>query len=438
MDYQLEAHRTHPDFIVYVPKTKDHEKVASQFRENYGKALASVEDTGNEHFLVEPLKSGGLFAVWTQSSYEGCTDQRIVFATSRDGGKTWTAPMKIAGPDFPAGAGMASWAFPLVSKSGRIYVIYSRHVGINDIFTHTTGLMACIFSDDEGKTWSKEVTLTMPRSIWDNPDPKVPANWIVWQKPVRLSNGKYFTGFTRWVSPCLYKPASIGDWWAKAAVVEFMRFENVDEDPEPAKLAITYLASNEKALQVGLIKHPQISAIQEPTWIELPDKRIFCIMRTTLGCPYYSISSDQGESWTRPEPLRRYDDGPVLPHPCSPCPIYKFDATNYVFLYHNHDGHFLHYTPSDSNHHRRPICLARAEYRPDARQPIWFSEPWYFMDNGGVFLLRSDLAMYASVTTENDGLILWYPERKFFLLGKRLTREMVLTLKVPEQAKFLS
>ena len=32
--------------------------------------------------------------------------------------------------------------------------------------------------------------------------------------------------------------------------------------------------------------------------------------------------------------------------------------------------------------------------------------------------LRGDLAMYASVTPYEDGLVLWYPDRKFFLLGK--------------------
>jgi len=46
---------------------------------------------------------------------------------------------------------MASWGFPLVSNSGRIYVIYNQRIGVNDLFTHTTGLMAGIHSADAGR-----------------------------------------------------------------------------------------------------------------------------------------------------------------------------------------------------------------------------------------------------------------------------------------------
>ena len=132
-------HDTRPDFVVYVPGSMD----------------GSTGDTGNEHFLVFDAPDGGLAAAWTQSTQEGRADQRIVFARSSDEGVTWTAPQVIAGNDVPAGAGMASWGFPLISTSGRIYVIYSRHIGVNDIWTHTTGQMAGVWSDDNGTTWSE-------------------------------------------------------------------------------------------------------------------------------------------------------------------------------------------------------------------------------------------------------------------------------------------
>lgn len=31
------------------------------------------------------------------------------------------------------------------------------------------------------------------------------------------------------------------------------------------------------------------------------------------------------------------------------------------------------------------------------------------MDKGGIPVLRNDLAMYASVTEEDEGIVLWYP-----------------------------
>ncbi|MFZ4776788.1 MAG: sialidase family protein, partial [Terrimicrobiaceae bacterium] len=364
MNLQIESRRTQPDYFAFVPSSTDRATAA----------------TGNEHFLVEQLASGRLFAVWTQSSFEGATDQHIVFSKSFDGGRTWLPPTGLVGSGIDDA--MASWAFPLISRSGRIYVIYCRHTGVNDVFTHTTGLMACIFSDDEGTAWSNEVHLTMPRSIWDNPDPAMPPNWIVWQKPIRLADGRYFSGLTRWVSPSVLQPKN-GDWWARPAVVEFLRFENIDEDPAPSDLKISFLSGNDRALRVGLRDEPEMPQMQEPSIVNLPDGRLFCVMRTTLGSPYYATSTDQGETWTDPLPLRQFDGGPVLPHPLSPCPIYSLGESGYVFLYHNHDGNFLNWTPVDTSHHRRPVCLARGEFRPGAEQPIWFSEPWFFMDNGG-------------------------------------------------------
>lgn len=414
VDIRVELRKTAPDFVVYVPKSAD----------------GSSGDTGNEHFLVFDAPDGSLMAVWTQSTYEGRPDQRIVTSRSGDGGRTWAPPRVIAGPDRQAGKGMASWGFPMVSRSGRIYVIYSRHIGVNDIFSHTTGWMAGIYSDDAGASWSEERIVPMPRSRWDNPDPAVPAGWIVWQKPLRLSKGRHFAGFTRWVSPAVRPPQPMKVWWAAASVVEFMRFENLDADPQPDKLEISYFMSDERALQVGLIGHPDVSVVQEPSMVKLPDGRLFCAMRTTTGRPYYSVSEDEGETWRTPEPMRRHDDGPELLHPCSPCPIYQAGEDEYVFLFHNHDGHFEGWGPEDTGEHRRPVYLARGLFRPGASQPIWFSEPLFFMDHGGVPILRGDLAMYASVTYSPDGLILWYPDRKFFLLGKHITRAQLAQMAV--------
>ena len=416
LDLNIELNKTHPDYVVYAPKSID----------------GSTGDTGNEHFLVFNGPDGSLMAVWTQSSYEGKPDQRIVFSRSLDQGNTWTPPVKIAGPDPQTGRSMASWGFPLVSRSGRIYVLYSRHIGVNDIFSHTTGWMAGIYSENAGQTWSTEQIVPMPRSRWDNPDPAVPANWIVWQKPLRLSQGKYYTGFTRWVSLAVRPPAPIKIWWAETSVVEFMRFENLDVDPALQDLEVRYFMSDEQALQVGLIGHPEVSVVQEPSIVPLPDGRLFCVVRTTTGHPYFSISTDEGVTWSAPLPLRQTDTSLPLQHPCSPCPIYQAGEGEYLFLFHNHNGHFGGWGPMDTTWHRRPIWLARGLFRPNAQQPVWFSEPVFFMDHGGVPILRGDLAMYASGTQDQDGLVLWYPDRKFFLLGKKITRGFLSTLAVPE------
>ena len=410
---QLELQRTHPDHIVYVPQSLD----------------GSTHDTGNEHFLVSEHPQGGFFAVWTQSSYEGKPDQLVVFARSLDAGATWTAQTFVAGQ--ADGGGIASWQFPLISKSGRIYLYYNRYIGVHDYAMSTCGVMAGKYSDDGGKTWSAQQIVPMPKSIWDSRDPKIPSNWIIWQKPLKFFDGKYFAGFTRWVSPEVSCPRKLDVWWSQPSVVEFMRFENVDDDQEPGDLQISYFAANEQALQYGHIGHPEVSVVQEPAIVPLPDGRLFCVMRRNAGHAVWSESADKGDTWTQPVALRQTDDRLPLPHPCSPSPIYDISPGEYVFFFHNHDGHMGGWGPMKSEQHRRPIWLARGHFRPGAKQPVWFSEPQFFMDNGGVPMLRADLAMYASTTPTPDGLTLWYPERKFFLLGKTISRTSLADVAVP-------
>ncbi len=421
MDFDKELQRTKPDYVVYVPGSDD----------------GSTHDTGNEHFQVFDGPDGSLMAVWTQSTKEGHGDQRVAFARSDEEGKTWSKPQIIAGPVPPETGDQASWQFPLVSMSGRIYVVYNKHIGVNDVFQHTTGLMAGIYSDDNGETWSDEQLIPMRRSIWDHPDESVPANWIVWQRPRRLSRDKFFVGFTRWVSQEKRHPPPVDCWIAHESVTEFMRFENIDEDPEPRDLEISWFAADEDALTAPYPEHPEVSVIQEPSLVLLPDGSLFCVMRTPTGSPYWSVSNDTGETWSEPAPLLQTDDGQPLAHPHSPCPIYPLEDGRYIFFHHNHDGHFEGYGPYDTTWHRRPIYARVGEFRQGARQPVWFSEPKLLMDNDGVAIGykggRADMAMYASFTIRDGQWVLWYPDRKFFLLGKRITPAWRAKLSVPEE-----
>ncbi len=57
------------------------------------------------------------------------------------------------------------------------------------------------------------------------------------------------------------------------------------------------------------------------------------------------------------------------------------------------------------------------------------------MDNEGKGigpLNRIDIGVYPSVTRRDGEFVLWHPERKFFLLGKRITGEWLSDLEVPK------
>lgn len=117
--------------------------------------------------------------------------------------------------------------------------------------------------------------------------------------------------------------------------------------------------------------------------------------------------------------------------------MYCVGEGEYFFLFHNHDGHFKEWTPQDTSWHRRPIYVAHGQFRAGAHQPVWFSDPVFLMDNTGNKVGygrgRTDLAMYDSVTIRNDMPVLWYPERKFFLLGKKMPLAWLAKMKVPER-----
>ncbi len=267
---QREARRTRPDHIVYLPGHYD----------------GSTGDGLNEHFLVFDGPDGSLLAVWTQSAMAsgipgGLQVNRIVFARSDDEGETWSRPTYVAGRRDPDGPQpMASWAFPMLSASGRIYVIYNQNRGTAGWIEMHTGTMDGVYSDDLGKTWSPAQNIAMPVSLYDDPSGEIPPEWIVWQKPERDLAGRYFVGYSHWVNRAAATRKEVGGWTEIESVVEFMRFTNLDTDPEPRDLAITYSAWGPSALRVPHYRYPLLSVAQEPSLVRLPDERLFCVMRT--------------------------------------------------------------------------------------------------------------------------------------------------------------
>ncbi|MDM8005991.1 MAG: sialidase family protein [Phycisphaerae bacterium] len=422
-----EAHRSKPDYVVYVPQHWD----------------SSKHDSHNEHFLVFDGPDGSLMAVWTQALEQPGPKNRIVFSRSDDDGKTWAPPSHVAGPRTPDDpAHMASWAFPMVSRRGRIYVVYNQHQGISGWIPMHTGTMDAVYSDDNGRTWSKPQTIPMPKSPYDDPAGKIPAEWIVWQIPMRDMNGGFFVGYTHWLNPARATLKKVEGWTQIESVCEFMRFENVDANPEPKDLKVTYSGWGDEALRVPHFMHPLVSIAQEPSIVRLPDERLFCVMRTNSGCIWYSVSADDGRTWCNPRPLLRKDHGRPILQPVSCCPIYQLADGRYVLLHHNNRGD-IQTKPEHTAEPRRPAFLALGEFRPTADQPIWFSESKQFMDNDNIGpnglskevdpKVNTNIGVYSSFTTRGGNNVLWHPDRKCFLLGKKVSDQFLADMTVPKE-----
>jgi hypothetical protein len=430
---QRELMRCQPDYVTLAPEYRDGQPTSH-----------------NEHFLVFEGADGSLMTIWTQAckSPDGPKNvgnvNHTMFSRSDDGGVTWARPKRIAGPEFDIQPPyMTSWAFPMVAKSGRVYVIWNQHQGVGGWIKFHTGSMAGIYSDDHGATWSEPQDIPMPHSPYDDPAGKIPPEWIVWQAPMRDLSGGYIIGYSHWLNPAVARPIPAGHlgWTWIESVVEFMRFENIDEDPEPKDLRIRYSAWGDKALRVPHWKDPLRTVTQEPSMVRLPDGRLFCVMRTNSGYIWYSESADDGETWISPRPLLRKDFGPPIPQPVGPCPLYQLGDGRYVLFHNNNRGNIegersekglMEVTHSP----RRPCYIALGEFRPGADQPLWFSDSKEFIDTGNYLISGepgpSGPSLYASFTTCNHEDVLWHPDRNFFLLGKRVTAQFLADLHAPE------
>ncbi len=445
---ETEWKRSHPDVVVYLPKDGDR------------------NDQDNEHFCVfHAPKSDELLAIWTQSSCESYGDNHIVFARSADG-EQWSEPEVIAGPEKDSPKLQASWAFPILSKSGRIYCFYSQEVVLDDgheenadgafgavvdeFVPHSPhwskkrsgcvyGLMDYLFSDDNGKTWKPGSPIEVPKTPYDDPNPNNPAGWIVWQIPQRCPDGRYLAPASHGIhgKKVDYK---MNGWWDGSSFAYFIRFDNIDDDPEGDNIKISWLPENGRGLTVPHKTKSYIYNGMEPSVVTLPDGRLFATLRTYSGRIWYTLSEDNGCSWQEPEVLRYFDQGPEVLQPAAPCPIYPMSDGRFLLVYHNNEGSLGQYDQFQDgswelnllNHIRRPGFIAVGHYKPDVHQPIWFSDPVELFDTDGIIVgpkQTAEIATYTSFTEYKGKRILWYPDRKYYLLGKYITDDILSSAK---------
>src|SRR5206468_11921692 len=205
-------------------------------------------------------------------------------------------------------------------------------------------VMRCKYSDDDGHTWKPGgVDIRQRRTRFDHPDPLVPCKTIVWQKPIRDAAGRVLVGFSRWSSFQVFPRPVGGNRYHLDTQCELIRFDNIDDNPEPGAIQITWLPKGEGTIRVAPPIEPErsrgYSLAEEPAIVLLPDRRLFMTMRTVTGRIWYTVSDDDGANWRPTEVLRYRDGGAEVEHPKSPPPLYRLQDGRYLLFFHNHDGH---------------------------------------------------------------------------------------------------
>lgn len=391
-----------PDYVVFIPK---------QQREVIG-------DRYNDHFQVFDKPDGKLLAAWTQASKEGDIDQHICFSKSLDKGRTWQTPIILAGsPNAVNPQPIASWQQPMVSKSGRIYMLWNQRVS-NDPLHH--GIMIGKYSDNDGETWSQPRVVPFPRVNRDPSDK--PPSWCIWQRPLRLGkDGKYLVGLTRHGSVSGEQATDAAVQYEQAntdrqmqsklsgSTVEFIQYDNIDDDPDIEDIKVVMLAANEK--EMAVIDPKWGLCCQEASIVNLPDGRLFALMRTSAGSPFWTQSRDKGLNWDLPKPLKDAQ-GKAYKHPCSPCPIYDrmgpeaCSGEYFAFISNEERDENNAYAP------RGPLFLIAGKFDPKGEQPIRFADPKPFPSR------PAGNAFYTSLTVVDGKTVLWIPDWKHFLIGK--------------------
>jgi hypothetical protein len=113
-----------------------------------------------------------------------------------------------------------------------------------------------------------------------------------------------------------------------------MRYENIDDDPQPKDIQISWFASDQKAVKVPHPDLPTASLAEEPSIARLPDNRLFCTMRTLTNYIWYTMSADDGETWSATKPLLYHDHGMPLISPYFCTPIYRLHDGRYILIHH--------------------------------------------------------------------------------------------------------
>jgi hypothetical protein len=309
-----------------------------------------------EHYCDQPYivvtDSGEWICVLTTGKgVEGEWGQHVVSTISTDQGRTWSELIDIEPADGPE----ASWVMPLILPSGRIYAFYTyngqnRREVIADIDSYrsrvdTLGDLMFKYSDDGGRSWSKERYRLPIRNMqidYDNPyEGELQFFWGV-GKPI-IHEGSVYMG--------LAKVGSFGEGFMASSEGIFVKSVNLLSEQDPTRIEWETLPDGQRGIHAPLGK-----VADEHNLVGLRDGSLYCTYRTVEGHNGQAYSRDAGHTWTSSQYAEYSPGGRKIKHPRAANFVRKFSNGNYILWFHNH-GRDYRQTPSLAYQDRNPAWM---------------------------------------------------------------------------------
>jgi hypothetical protein len=323
----------------------------------------------DQPYIVITPDGAWLCVLTTGSGVEGQPGQHIVATISRDKGATWSPLIDIE----PANGPEASWVMPLLTPYGRVYAFYTynkdnlrRVEGSNSPVMEkrvdTLGAYAFKYSDDHGRTWSKDrYYIPMRRMRIDRENLYHGQVLFFWGvgKPI-VDRGKMWFGF-----------AKVGKWGDPGGMVEsqgcFMRSDNILTERDPTKIQWQLLPDGDAGLRA-----PKGPVSDEANPVALSDGSLYATYRTIDGYNCHAYSRDGGHTWTPPEYATYSPGGRRIKHPRAANFVKKFSNGKFLLWYHNHGGEAVHSARWDYYFNRNPAWVCGGV---EKNGHIYWSEP---------------------------------------------------------------
>ncbi len=287
-----------------------------------------IPDEGycDQPYVVKTADGNWLCVITTGPGGESGKGQHIVSTISKDKGRTWSPPLDIE----PSSGPKASWAMPLATPGGRVYVFYTYNdKNIPGRSSSMIGSLSYKYSDDNGRSWSKRrykiplpITHIDRNNMWQG---KHQAFWGV-DNPVVHGNHMYFA-FTK-----IHGSDYTGEYrWSTKGDGFVAHSDNILSEKDPAKINWRILPDGDHG-----IRSPDLGNVQEEhNLVTLSDGSLYCIYRTAIGSPAHSYSRDGGRTWTRPVKATYTPGGRVIKNSWANAHIWKTAEGRYLLWYTN-------------------------------------------------------------------------------------------------------